>query len=382
MVDYYIYKNQKKLRCGFTTGTCAAAAARAAAYMLLSGDKENLTSISVTTPGNIGLTLPVLHIRREKDTVSCAVKKDSGDDPDITDGILIYAAVQRRKKDIFIDGGTGVGRVTQKGLNQPVGAAAINEVPRRMIHMAVEEVCKELGYSKGLQVIISVPRGAELGKKTFNPRLGITGGISILGTTGIVEPMSEKALIETIETEFKMYKAKGIRHVIGVLGNYGEHYVKEQLKLSDAPCVKMSNYIGEAIDFAVSYEMESFLIVGNMGKLVKLAAGIMNTHSRAADGRFEILGVHGAVEGASRDTVRKIMGCVTTDQAMDLLEEEGILSSVLSSILCKIGETAERRGGEQMKTGILLFSEKRGFLGQTGQGEALLNIHYHKYGKK
>lgn len=373
-MDCYIYRNQNKMRCGFTTGTCGAAAAKAAAWMLL-GNGKDLEEISLVTPNGTKLTLPVLDIKRGSDYVSCAIKKDSGDDPDITNGILVYATVEKRETGIIIDGGAGVGRVTQEGLDQPVGAAAINRVPRKMIEEGVLEACEQFGYKKGLSIIISVPEGERLCRQTFNPRLGIVGGISILGSSGIVEPMSEKALVDTIEAEFKIYKAKKISHVIGVLGNYGERYVKEELGLSHCPCVKMSNYIGESIDLAVSYQMESFLIVGNMGKLVKLAAGIMNTHSKAADGRFEIMGVHGAMEGASRETVKKIMESITTDQAMDLLEKEGILGLVLQSILKKMESAVQKRAGDQMKTGVILFSEKRGFLGQTSHAADILKKH-------
>ena len=206
--DYYVIRGNKKMRFGYTTGSCAAAACKGAVRMLLG--REQLASVPLMTPKGILLDLELLDIHREEDTVSCAVKKDAGDDPDTTNGILVYATVSKREEPgILVDGGIGVGRVTKPGLSQKVGEAAINPVPKAMILREAEEACAEFDYEGGLKVIISVPEGAEIGKKTFNPRLGITGGISILGTSGIVEPMSEKALVESIHVEMKQHFAQG-----------------------------------------------------------------------------------------------------------------------------------------------------------------------------
>ncbi|MGN1171449.1 MAG: cobalt-precorrin-5B (C(1))-methyltransferase CbiD, partial [Lachnospiraceae bacterium] len=188
-MEQFVYKDKKKLRCGYTTGSCAAAAAKAAAIMLFIGEK--IDSVDLLTPGGVSLRLNVEETERNSDSVSCAVRKDAGDDADITDGILIYATVQRQEKQgIEIDGGEGIGRVTRPGLEQSPGSAAINSVPRRMIRDALSEVCDTFGYEGGLKAVIWAPEGTELAKKTFNPNLGVEGGISILGTSGIVEPMS------------------------------------------------------------------------------------------------------------------------------------------------------------------------------------------------
>lgn len=209
----FIIRDGKKLRLGYTTGSCAAAAAKAAAWMLLSGSKKE--SIRLLTPKGMELALAVEDIYLSPDCVRCAIRKDSGDDPDITRDTLIYAEVRKTETvGIVIDGGQGVGRVTKPGLDQPVGAAAINSVPRRMIQETVEEVCGLLGYTGGLYVVISAPDGETLAKKTFNPRLGIEGGISILGTTGIVEPMSEQALVDTIHVELRQRRAGGADYVL------------------------------------------------------------------------------------------------------------------------------------------------------------------------
>ena len=201
--EYFIIKDNKKMRYGYTTGSCAAGAAGAAARMLLGG--KPLSYARLMTPRGIELTLTLLDVFLSEEEVSCAIRKDGGDDPDATTGLLVYASVKKcREPGIHIDGGRGVGRVTQKGLEQPVGAAAINKVPRQMIEQEVEKACDEFSYEGGIQVIISIPGGEEVAKKTFNPRLGIEGGLSVLGTSGIVVPMSEDALIASIRTEMKM----------------------------------------------------------------------------------------------------------------------------------------------------------------------------------
>ncbi|MBR6090639.1 MAG: cobalamin biosynthesis protein CbiD, partial [Anaerolineaceae bacterium] len=246
-MDPYILKDGKQLRLGYTTGSCAAAAAKAAAWMLLSG--KIIDSIRLMTPKGILLELPVIEVSKEENKVTCAVRKDSGDDPDVTNGFLIFASVSlSNEPGIRIEGGEGVGRVTKKGLDQPVGAAAINSVPRQMIREALEEVCSTMDHNGGLSVIISVPGGKAIAQRTFNPRLGIIGGISILGTSGIVEPMSEQALVETIRLELKQRRLSGASEVLLTPGNYGKDFLKNSLRVSPGLPVMISNYIGDALD--------------------------------------------------------------------------------------------------------------------------------------
>ena len=218
ILEAFIEKDGKQLRLGYTTGSCAAAAAKAAAWMLLTGKRKE--RISILTPKGVVLELAVLDIAMTQQRVSCAIQKDSGDDPDVTNGTLIYAEVSRSQEPgVFIEGGTGVGRVTKPGLDQPVGNAAINSVPRRMIQENLLEVMGLTDYSGGLNVVISVPDGERLASKTFNPRLGIVNGISILGTTGIVEPMSEKALVDTIGVELRQRRQSGAEYALLTPGN-------------------------------------------------------------------------------------------------------------------------------------------------------------------
>lgn len=364
MLDQYVYKNNKKMRMGYTTGSCAAAASKAAAWMLLHG--QILPEVELMTPKGIGLHLEVLDPKLSKGEVSCAIRKDAGDDPDVTDGLLIYATVSKTEKPgVTLDGGEGVGRVTRVGLEQAVGDAAINKVPRQMIREGVEEICRGAGYTGGLSVIISIPGGEELARKTFNPRLGIVGGISVLGTSGIVEPMSEEALIQTIRVDIKMQLSGGRSYLVLVPGNYGldflEDYEPEVLKRS----VKYSNFLGEAIDAAVEFGAKGILLVGHIGKLVKLAAGIMNTHSRNADARMDILTAHAAVLGADQETAARLMDCITTDEALDILKEKGLLEPVMKRLMKRMEFYVDHRSGKSLERGILTFSLEQGVLGES-----------------
>lgn len=359
-----VWKNQKKMRTGYTTGSCAAAAAKAAAVMLLTGEK--IQNVRLMTPAGILLYLEIEHIERQNDFVSCAVKKDSGDDPDVTNGVYVFAKVAKNESGrITLDGGEGVGRVTRKGLEQAVGEAAINKIPRQMILNAVEEQMKLAGYDGGLEVVISIPEGKRLAAQTFNPRLGIEGGISVLGTTGIVEPMSERALTDTIFMEMKMLKENGASYCYLVPGNYGTDFLRESLGYDGNLAVKCSNYIGEALDDAVCLEMEGVLLVGHIGKLVKLAAGVMNTHSRQADCRMEVLAAHAAVAGAKREDVASIMECITTTEALDILKSAGILETTMRGIMEKIEEHMRHRVGDRVETAAVMFETSYGILGKT-----------------
>ena len=370
-MEKYVFKNNKKLRMGYTTGSCAAAAAKAAACMLLTG--KAVPEVKLMTPKGIRLDLEVLEAKWTAEEASCAIRKDAGDDPDVTDGLEIYASVRKTEEPgVQIDGGEGVGRVTRPGLEQPVGAAAINKVPRQMIRENVEEICRKLGYEGGLSVTISIPGGEALAMKTFNPRLGIVGGISVLGTSGIVEPMSEEALIQTIRVDIKMQLAGGRRYLVLVPGNYGLDYLNEFHPELLKNSVKYSNFLGEAIDAAVEYGAKGILLAGHIGKLVKLAGGIMNTHSRNADSRMEILTAHAAVLGADQGTAAALMNCITTDEALEILEEKGLLEGVMERLLERMEFYVDHRSGHSLENGILVFSQTKGTLGESKDARRVL----------
>lgn len=370
-MEKYVFKNNKKLRMGYTTGSCAAAAARAAASMLLTG--KAVPEVKLMTPKGIELDLEVLEAEWTAEEASCAVRKDAGDDPDVTNGLKIYALVRKSEEPgVQIDGGEGVGRVTRPGLEQPVGAAAINKVPRQMIRENVEEICRKFGYEGGLSVTISIPGGEALAVKTFNPRLGIVGGISVLGTSGIVEPMSEEALIETIRIDVRMQLAQGRKYLVLVPGNYGLDYLNEFHPELLKNSVKYSNFLGEAIDAAVEYGAKGILLAGHIGKLVKLAGGIMNTHSRNADSRMEILTAHAAVLGADQETAAALMNCITTDEALEILREKALLEGVMERLLERMEFYVDHRSGHSLEKGILVFSQTMGTLGESRDARKVL----------
>jgi cobalt-precorrin-5B (C1)-methyltransferase len=311
-----------------------------------------------------------------EDYVSCAVVKDSGDDPDMTNGIKIFARVEKagREAGITIDGGEGVGRVTKPGLDQAVGNAAINSVPRRMIEDELRQVCEDNGYCGGLRVVISAPEGAEIAKRTFNPRLGIVGGISILGTTGIVEPMSDDAVVQTIRAELSMRSASGKKTVLLTPGNYGAQFIREELGLDQEIAVTTSNFIGDAFSIAAEKGFSGTLLVGHVGKLIKLAGGMFNTHSRYGDCRAEIMACHAGLCGAPVSVIRRISESVMTDDMLNILEEAGLRNRVMESVMGKIERNIEERRFGQTRTGVIVFSKEYGILGMTSEAEKLLDL--------
>lgn len=370
-MNEYIIKEQKRLRYGYTTGSCAAAAAKAATRMLM--EQKNMNMVSLMTPKGILLNLEVKEANYNMEIASCGVKKDSGDDPDVTNGIMVYASIEKvSKPGIIIDGGIGVGRITKKGLEQGIGEAAINKIPRMMIREAVEEEVHKYHYEGGLNVIISIPEGVEIAKKTFNPRLGIEGGISILGTSGIVEPMSEDAIRETIHLEIKMRSASGDTYLLTTPGNYGEDFSRDILGISMDKSIKCSNYIGDTIDYAIRENLEGMILIGHIGKLVKLAGGIMNTHSKHGDCRMEILTAYTAIVGGDHVLLSHIMNSITTDEALDFIKEAGLLEGMMKLIMERILFHMNKRAQDKLKIGVITFSNQHGILGQTKGVEELL----------
>lgn len=365
------------MRYGFTTGSCAAAVSKAAVYMLLSGKvKEEIT---IETPKGISYTAQIVDIHRSESEVSCAVKKDGGDDPDITTGTLIYTKVSYLKSNIendnvqiVIEGGIGVGRVTKPGLDQPVGNAAINRVPREMITKEVSEVCKLLDYEGKIYVEISVPRGEEIAKQTFNPRLGIVGGISILGTSGIVEPMSNQAILDTIRVELNQRRAFGFHTVAMSPGNYGLDFMKKAYGYDLDKSVKCSNFIGNSIDMAVELGFEKLLLTGHIGKLIKVSGGIMNTHSKEGDCRMELLTSFAIKEQVPLNVLQKMLECVTTEEAVRILREEDKDKAVLNASMENIHYFLNKRGKGKIQIECIMYSKEFGELARSKGAVELL----------
>lgn len=363
--------DNKTLKRGYTTGTCAAAATKMASDLLLSGMAPGFADIE--TPKGIIVRLRPVEIGMIEGSAFCSVRKDGGDDIDATHGMLIRSTVTiRRDGVIAVDGGVGVGRVTRKGLDQPPGNAAINHVPREMIAEAVRQVCDANGHTGGMDVIISAPEGEAVAKSTFNSHLGIVGGISIIGTSGIVEPMSQKALVDTIRVDINVHIAAGEKVILVVPGNYGKEYTGRIDGLDPDAAVKCSNFIGDALDISKEGGLKGFLLIGNIGKLVKLAGGIMNTHSRNGDGRMEILTTNFIRAGGDADTARSIADAVTTDDAWDYIVSKNLEKDVADLMMDRIKAAMEHRTDGALEVGAMMFSSKYGFLGMTEGAEKLL----------
>ena len=290
-IDEFNIKNGHTQRYGFTTGTTATAAAMGAAYMYLS-DKRDI--VDVELPAGITLTIPLEFVKKEKNLFTCGVKKNAGDDPDVTDGILISTKLEFIKKENCLEfnffAGEGVGVFTKDGLALPKGEAAINPVPRQMMIDNLSVILKEHGFSGIVNITVTVENGADIAKKTFNERLGIIGGISILGTSGLVLPMSKTALLQTIEADIKFrLKNSKERRVYLAPGNIGAKFLENNFNINSTTVAIISNFIGESIDYAISNDAREIVLCGDLGKLIKLSGGIMNTHSNDSDSRLELL---------------------------------------------------------------------------------------------
>lgn len=359
--------SKKELRKGFTTGSCGAAAAKAALYMLLTGSVKD--EIEIITPGGAVFRTEVKDIFREGNRVRCAVVKDGGDDPDVTTGLHVTAEVRAEERgdgalEIQIEGGPGVGRVTLPGLDQPVGNAAINRVPRQMIEKELSEVAELLDFWGRIRVILSVPGGEAAAERTFNPRLGIEGGISILGTTGIVEPMSTRAILDTIRVELNQRKALGDRIAAVSPGNYGLNFMQETYGYDLNRSVKCSNYVGDTVDMVREMDFRGMLLTGHIGKLIKVSGGIMNTHSKEGDARMELLAAGVIRAGGSMDTLRGILNCRVTEEALGIIQAESpaLLRKSMESVMDRILYYLRKRAGEGLPVECILYSNEFGLL--------------------
>lgn len=407
LAPYAAFEDGKRLRAGFTTGSAAAAAASAAATLLFSGERSE--AVLLQTPVGALLPIPIESAEFIDEggivTALAAVRKDAGDDPDVTDGLLFYASVRTEGSGaagksergesaaaqagtekvpaadvsalpVELRGGVGVGRVTKPGLDQPVGAAAINRVPRNMIAEAVREAYRAsaapaLSRGERIVVTISCPEGEEKAKKTFNPKLGIEGGLSILGTEGIVRPMSRRALIETIVTDVKFHlTARDC--LLAVPGSYGLHFLEDHFGLGAADPVVMSNFVGETLDAAVQYGAKGVLLAGHLGKFVKLAGGIMNTHSREADCRMELLAIHAFRVGAPRELVTAVLAAGLTTEAVRLLKESGYLNATSKSLLTAMEHAVQSRVRGETEIGILVYTLEDGVLAESQNARDLM----------
>ena len=359
--DNYVYYNGRKLRKGFTTGTTATAATVAAIRTLLNQEPQETVTVHAAN-GKIAI-FDVEQTDFDEQQASCAIKKDGGDDQDATDGALIFATVKLRDdNEIHLDGGKGVGRVTKEGLANKPGMPAINPTPRRVIKAAARE---ELGEKRGINIVISVPEGERIAKLTYNPRLGIGGGISILGTSGVVTPMSESSWKHSISIEMNIHRKRGDNTIVLVPGNYGEDFAKDELGIQNAKIVQMSNFVGYVLHETQRLGFTKVLIVGDLGKMIKVAGGIFSTHSKDADARAEIMVANLALMGGVPTAfLRKINQCLTTISMIKMIDEAGY-QEVYQMIADKIKLRAEKLLAHRephVEIDVVIFSRESGFL--------------------
>lgn len=356
-----VWHKGKSLRKGYTTGSSATAAAKVAALMVLR--QEIIQQVSIVTPSGVTLFLNVEQPLIEGQSATAAIRKDGGDDIDATHGMLIFARVALNESGhITIDGGEGVGRVTSIGVGLPIGDAAINKTPRQTIEAAVREV---IGPERGANIIIFAPEGEERAKKTYNGRLGILGGISIIGTSGIVTPMSEESWKRSLSIELEMKRARGFERIILVPGNHGERFVSQELGLNPDYVVTMSNFVGYMLQETVRLGFKQVVIIGHVGKLVKIAAGIFHTHSHIADARMETLIANLALLGAPLSLMTAVNECNTTEAAIELIDAQG-WQQVYPRIAAKISERVEtmlRFSDNRPQCDAILFSFDNKVLG-------------------
>lgn len=436
-----VVQGQRSLRRGYTTGSCSAAATKAALLMMMGG--ERCETVRIDTPKGIELSLEVSDQEYSPCEALCSITKDAGDDPDATHGLRIFSRVSRISSsggglagrentepletavlveagplpyeeqleisgvtvNVHITGGRGVGVVTRGGLSCDVGKSAINPVPRRMILKSVKDVLENMELElvpDFLNIEISAENGEETAKKTFNPKLGIVGGISILGTSGIVEPMSEKALVDTIRTEIKQFaELNGIKReddhepqgedasdlnavedslgfpvppMLVCPGNYGQDYARDVVGIDLESGVKCSNYIGEMLDYSCWLGIPKILLIGHAGKLIKIAAGVMNTHSSSADGRQEVIASHGAMLGMEPSAVRDIMNAISAEEMTDILRNQGeeFAQKVFDSIGTKIKEHIDHRTRGKLQVEFIVFTKIHGTLIKSGGADQML----------
>ena len=304
------------MKFGYTTGACAAAGVKAS--LLLHFDKSRVDSVEITALDGTPLVIPIKHVEPlDNQTIRAEVVKYSGDDPDITDGVSIFTTIRLIEgEEITFIGGEGVGRVTKAGLSIPIGEPAINSGPRQLIRNVVAEFERSIG----LEVTISIPGGEELARRTLNPTLGIEGGLSIIGTTGVLRPMSEDAFKRSLVPQIDVATAAGFRSIVFVPGQIGEKIAIAK-KIPRGAIIQTSNFIGYMLEAAVERKIERVMLLGHIGKLAKVAAGVFHTHNRVGDGRLETLAAYAAAEGLGQAAVKQILAARTTEEAIEIIAE-------------------------------------------------------------
>ncbi len=356
----------KPLRTGYTTGSCATAAAKIALQTLITGEAPE--SVAIYLPAKQWAHFSPEFVKATELGVKAGVKKDAGDDPDVTHGAMICAEVSwTDKPGIHLDGGEGVGRATKPGLDVEPGEAAINPVPRRMITEAVNELLQECGASKGISVVISIPDGEELAKKTLNARLGILGGLSILGTSGIVRPFSTAAFRASIVKAIEVAVASGCKHVAATTGGRSEKYAMEHLpELPEEAFIEMGDFVGFTLKHCKRLGIEKVTLAGMPGKFSKVAQGVMMVHSKSAPVDMNFLAQMAEEAGAFPEEIEQVRNANTATHAAEIMADYPAFFSVFCQN-CSENAVREVRGGLVVDT--LLFAMKGQLLGKAEYSE-------------
>jgi cobalt-precorrin-5B (C1)-methyltransferase len=362
---------KKSLRTGYTTGTCAAAATKAALSTLV--NKEKLSKVNVSLPKDKQITIDIAWIKQNDDrTVTAAVIKDGGDDPDVTNGAEVCSTVSllETADKVVIDGGIGVGRVTKPGLGLEIGKAAINPTPLKMIYRAVEEILsQEKKKSIGLSVIISVPKGQEIAKKTDNPRLGILGGISILGTTGIVIPYSTASFAASIRQSIDVSKAMGSDSVILTTGGRSEDFARAiyGTSIADHAYIQIGDFIGFGVKQCAIKEIRKAYVVGFIGKITKMAMGIKQTHVKGSHVDMNFLADIASRCGANKELVKEIKGANTARHVSELIDKSG-LNRFYDNLCKEVHVHLTKYSQSQLKIKIILLDFDGKIIGNYPKG--------------
>ena len=366
----------KILRSGYTTGACAAAGVKAALIFMTSNKMVN--NVEITALDGTILTIPINSINLVESNGSEAIRveviKDSGDDPDITNGTSVFTEVRRiAGEEIIFRAGEGVGTVTKSGLSVPVGEPAINPKPRELISNVIKEFFAD---PVGIEVTISIPAGVELAKKTLNPVLGVEGGLSVIGTTGVLRPMSEEAFKKSLVPQIDVAIDAGYDSLIFVPGKIGE-VAALKLGLPKEAIVETSNFIGYMLEAAVEREVKNVLLLGHIGKLAKVAAGVFYTHNRIADCRLETIAACAAAEGLGYKAVKQILNANTTEEAIRIIDENGF-ERVYQKIAKRASTRAYRYIFGKVYVGTILIDRENDILGMDKFAEEILKEFWSK----
>ncbi|OLN21954.1 cobalt-precorrin-5B (C(1))-methyltransferase [Domibacillus antri] len=356
----------KPLRTGYTTGACATAAAKLALQTLITGTSPE--SVSIYLPAKQWAVFSPEFVERKENSVKAGIKKDAGDDPDVTHGAVICAEVAWTDElGIHLDGGEGVGRATKPGLDVEPGEAAINPVPRRMITEAVNALLLENGAGRGVSVVISIPGGEELAEKTLNARLGIIGGLSILGTSGIVRPFSTSAFRASIVKAIEVAVASGCKHVAATTGGRSEKFAMQHLShLPEEAFIEMGDFVGFTLKHCKRLGIEKVTLAGMPGKFSKVAQGVMMVHSKSAPVDMNFLADMAKEAGAAEAEIEAVREANTATHAADIMAGYPDFFTIFCRN-CSENAVREVRGGLVVDT--LLFAMKGPLLGKAEYSE-------------